>query len=337
MGMVNAMGAISILGFIVWAQLGQYVVNFILNIIYFMLEFRINQQDCNSLFCVLYLSKPVNLHKIKLKSIETTRRYTLNHYNDQSFIDWFIGFSEGDGGFYTYNENTFMFKIRQKESKILYTIQNFFKFGSVFKSQDGYYTYNVGSKNDLLTLIYIFNGKLLLEKKNNDFKNFVYAFNKYHNYNIIIKAPLDINNLEKDWLLSNAWLSGFVDADGSFFIKLSKATDRPLGKRLRLGWYVDQSYELTFMYNLKHILKASIEKKSEKALRVKIDSFTGLKKIFNYFEKYAPRTIKLSVRFLRFKIIYNYALQKTWAQHLKYIEYLIFLNKNEIYELKEKE
>jgi hypothetical protein len=80
MGMVNAMGAIAILGFIVWARLGQYVVNFILNIIYFMLEFKINQQDCNSLFCVLYLSKPVNLHKIKFKSIETTRRYTLKHY-----------------------------------------------------------------------------------------------------------------------------------------------------------------------------------------------------------------------------------------------------------------
>lgn len=78
--MVNAMGAIAILGFIVWARLGQYVVNFILNIIYFMLEFKINQQDCNSLFCVLYLSKPVNLHKIKFKSIETTRRYTLKHY-----------------------------------------------------------------------------------------------------------------------------------------------------------------------------------------------------------------------------------------------------------------
>jgi hypothetical protein len=68
------------------------------------------------------------------------------------------------------------------------------------------------------------------------------------------------------------------------------------------------------MNSLKHILKASIEKKSEKALRVKIDSFTGLKKIFNYFEKYTPRTIKLSVRFLRFKIIYSYALQNTWAQ-----------------------
>jgi hypothetical protein len=55
MGMVNAMGAISILGFIVWAQLGQYVGDCILNIIYFMLEFLINQQDYNSLFYALYL------------------------------------------------------------------------------------------------------------------------------------------------------------------------------------------------------------------------------------------------------------------------------------------
>ena len=66
-----------------------------------------------------------------------------------------------------------MFKIHQKESKILYDIKNFLGFGSVFLSKDNYYTYNVGAKDDLIFLINLFNGKLVLQKINKRFENFV--------------------------------------------------------------------------------------------------------------------------------------------------------------------
>jgi hypothetical protein len=56
MGMVNAMGAISILGFIVWAQQGPYAQNCIYNYIYFMLKVQYDQQDFNY-FSLILLTK----------------------------------------------------------------------------------------------------------------------------------------------------------------------------------------------------------------------------------------------------------------------------------------
>jgi hypothetical protein len=106
-----------------------------------------------------------------------------------------------------------MFKIRQKESKILYSIKNCLGFGSVFLSKHNYYTYNVSSKNDLIKLINIFNGNLLLQKTNKRFENFVKEFNKHYNTNIAISDSLHLNKLDKQWLLNNSWLSGFTDAD----------------------------------------------------------------------------------------------------------------------------
>jgi len=109
MGMVNAMGAISILGFIVWAQKGNYAQNCIYNYIYLMLEIDYYQQDFNyfswEIPSILLTKKVKNSNT--LKSSETMCKYTLqiptnnnnNNNNDNHFKSWLIGFSEGDGGF----------------------------------------------------------------------------------------------------------------------------------------------------------------------------------------------------------------------------------------------
>jgi len=41
-------------------------------------------------------------------------------------------------------------------------------------------------------------------------------FNKKHSYNII-KLPLDFSPIS-----NNAWLAGFIDADGNFYIRYNK-------------------------------------------------------------------------------------------------------------------
>jgi len=212
------------------------------------------------------------------------------------------------------------------------SLLSFFPFGSVFLSKDGYYTYHVSSKNDLICLINIFNGNLLLQKTNKRFEIFVKEFNKHYNTNIIVYPPLNFKELNKEWLFNNAWLSGFTDADGSFYIKLTSASDRPLGRRLRLGWYIDQSFEHLFIHHLKTILTyGSIQTKNNNNLRFKVDSFKRLQEIEIYFDKFPPNTIKLSIRFLRFKKIYSFTKEKSWKYNLSIIEHFIFLNKNEIY------
>jgi hypothetical protein len=69
------------------------------------------------------------------------------------------------------------------------------------------------NKQDILKLISIFNGNLLTERKINQFKLWLEAFNKA--YNMDIRYIHNNNNPT----LTNAWLAGFSDADfflGSF-------------------------------------------------------------------------------------------------------------------------
>jgi hypothetical protein len=54
-----------------------------------------------------------------------------------NFIDWFVGFSEGDGGFY-FDNGRFYFKIRQLNPKVLNYIKETLRFGGVNLSADGY-------------------------------------------------------------------------------------------------------------------------------------------------------------------------------------------------------
>ena len=48
------------------------------------------------------------------------------------FLEWFIGFSEGDGSFIVSNERCY-FMINQKDLKILYKMKAILGFGQVFK------------------------------------------------------------------------------------------------------------------------------------------------------------------------------------------------------------
>lgn len=98
------------------------------------------------------ISQPPNIG-----SSETTREAPLNknfnfdYYfnnfkpkhikpNDYLFLEWFIGFSEGDGSFTISNKRCY-FSINQKDIKILYKIKKNLGFGQVFKYTQNNKTY----------------------------------------------------------------------------------------------------------------------------------------------------------------------------------------------------
>ena len=63
---------------------------------------------------------------------------------DSAFINWFIGFTEGDGSFVRWLEtNKISFVITQKDPKVLYYIKNNLGFGKIYKCKDSYYRYIV--------------------------------------------------------------------------------------------------------------------------------------------------------------------------------------------------
>nr|YP_009367584.1 putative LAGLIDADG homing endonuclease [Pseudocharacium americanum]YP_009367673.1 putative LAGLIDADG homing endonuclease [Ignatius tetrasporus]ARK14624.1 putative LAGLIDADG homing endonuclease [Pseudocharacium americanum]ARK14719.1 putative LAGLIDADG homing endonuclease [Ignatius tetrasporus] len=168
-------------------------------------------------------------------SSETTRKAPLlvNFYKyghaphvpriSECFLEWFIGFFEGDGSFFSYFENATTQNIRlkativQKEKKIITTIQQTFGFGNLSsfeKNGTTYWRWVVESKPALERLAFLFSGNLILPKRQKQFLNWIDLGQKKG----MFQYPFDRN---QPWTakvsLNNGWLSGFIDAEGCFY------------------------------------------------------------------------------------------------------------------------
>lgn len=129
---------------------------------------------------------------------------------DDNFKWWFIGFTEGDGSFILNKDGYLEFKITQSsiDAQILFYIKKQLGFGSVSLQDKVNKTHHfrVRDKNNILKLIQIFNGNILTKFKLNQFKLWMWGFNKIYKMDILCIEPKHKLNLD------NAWLSGFTDA-----------------------------------------------------------------------------------------------------------------------------
>ncbi|HSF71547.1 MAG TPA: LAGLIDADG family homing endonuclease [Methylotenera sp.] len=292
-----------------------------------------------------------------VSSSETIRKMSVNSYRGLRpswFLDWFVGFAEGDGSFSCdRNAKRLYFQLRQKDPKILYDIKAYFGFGTVVHAADGYYTYSVSAKKDILVLLNIFNGKLVLTKTNNRFVS-----QWLDNYNLWFATPKGLNPIAYKGAgsfvgLQNAWLCGFTDADGSIGFKIAADKGRKHGCRLRVYWYVDQNGFTTLkdLQNMQSVLGfCYIEKKKPSnysfppsqvahqdstkgyvpnvAYRLITMTAVDCKHLQIYFTKYAPQTTIKKVRFIRWNRVLNWCLDRVWFDHLDEIKHLIRLNQD---------
>ena len=250
----------------------------------------------------------------KIGSSETIRKTTFNFTNvpqrivshksfvKNSFLEWFIGFSEGDGSFIVSNKRLF-FIINQKQEKVLYYIRANLGFGKVSKYLS-YSRYIVADRNCVDKLISIFNGNLVLDKTNHRFALWLTARNQYSHEKICyrgINQFVDFHN--------NGWLSGFTDAEGCFNAQKLKDSRYTLGFRVRLRFLLDQKGEYALFEKIRSFLKTGFitnrklfftENLIRKTENSKLDSMyrytcSNMKSheiLIQYYKKYPLRTIK---------------------------------------------
>lgn len=152
-----------------------------------------------------------------------------NYYKliDQSWLERFVGFSEGDGSWIISNSRLF-FVITQKEVAILHHIKETLGFGVVTEDAGGVGRYTVSHKSHILLLIYLFSGNLVLSKRLTQFNNWVSFFNSLHGTNLALqKNALCLT-------LNSAWLSGFTDAEGCFNVNIVPRSASIVGFRTTL-------------------------------------------------------------------------------------------------------
>jgi hypothetical protein len=147
---------------------------------------------------------------------------------DYKFLEWFIGFTEGDGSFVIYNNKVY-FDLTQdlRDIKLLNKIRTELGFGTILTRIDKHR--NVGvfyltGKENFLRFIHLFNGNLLSTYKKEQFKIWLNTFNKQYGYNIsYIDSYIPVS-------FNSAWLSGFIDAEGSFKARIKNCNTSKLGE-----------------------------------------------------------------------------------------------------------
>ena len=211
----------------------------------------------------------------------------------RTFLEWLIGFIEGDGSFALRKFPTLKnprnlrpsLQINQKEPEVLYKIKKALGFGTVLSVTEketgrNYYRYSVYKLCHVKQLIALLNGNLLLHKVERRFANWVTAYNRLCDQRAelslqrALESPAERYILQQDLGekitlkqsaieldLNSAWLAGFTDAEGSFYASLSANKRHATGFRERLKFYISQKGERQLLQKIDALVQAaSVEK-----------------------------------------------------------------------------
>ncbi len=136
------------------------------------------------------------------------------------FLEWLIGFTEGDGNFTINNRGHLQFVITQgtADVQVLDLILSTLGIGRVMLQGKTTSRFVINSKVDMQLIVALFNGNMVLPAKQASFATFLAAYNVLAtNPNAMITLPhVPLIPTLVIPTLADSWLLGFTDAEGCF-------------------------------------------------------------------------------------------------------------------------
>lgn len=236
---------------------------------------------------------------------------------NNDILVWFIGFTEGDGSFQAdFNTKRNFFIINQKDPKVLYKIKKILGFGTVKfypkQGKEGIYRFIVTDQKGTFLLIQLFNGNIILDKVRERFKLYLELFNSLEKKKLDddLKFFIDFNINIPLCSFKNSWLSGFIDAEGSFNIRSHFSTNktptiRPSDLRFSLTQLNASNFFNYLCLNYPDFLSHPFSNKRNNQIIYDRVSLNGLKVklIIDYLNSF-PLYSEKSISFKKFKKIY---------------------------------
>ena len=266
--------------------------------------------------------------------VEYKVTYPLLKLPSVAFLQWFIGFSEGDCSFTRAKRNDLYFVITQStvDVQVLYYIKNNLGFGSVVQQskKDKTHRFIIQDLKHLYLICLLFNGNMILPIKNAKFLNFLTFLNekllKRNLYSIILP---NYNTLLPT--LTDAWLAGFVDAEGCFHVRLYTVNKSyKFLFSLTQKWDQNKSVLLhilkLFNYNSDKQLGKVIPHSVNQVWDLRIAGLENCQSLFHYFDSFPLKSKKLN-SYLKWKNLHSKLLNKDHLDPKKRIE-LIRLSKD---------
>jgi cytochrome c oxidase subunit 1 len=181
---------------------------------------------------IIGLSNSTNSFNFKNFYSMYTKLYPNKSLPSNNFLEWFIGFTEGDGSFTITKRGELQFVISQNslDVQVLYYIKEQLGFGTVIQQSksDKTHRYIVQDIKNISLICSLFNGNMVFLTRNTRFLIFLAAFNdKALRSKIDIIEPISTTIIPT---LNDYWLSGFTDAEGCFSLSLLSNSS---GYRLR--------------------------------------------------------------------------------------------------------
>ena len=238
----------------------------------------------------------------------------------ENWLSWFVGFAEGDGAIVNYKGRP-RFVLTQKEESILNHVKNTLGFGTVRKIDTGgtvYYRYIVEDFKGVLLLALIFNGNLCIKHRVTQLGKWLTDINLKlltpgsKIYGLCSTITL-ISILFKP-NLTNAWLSGFTDAEGCFNVSITKRENTVSGYRISLRFLLDQknSFDLLTiirdLFGYGKVIDRSKDR-SKDMYRFYCDSFVGLSFVNYYFSSFPLKSQK-AVSYANWLKVYKMVINK---------------------------
>ena len=218
----------------------------------------------------------------------------------QSQFEWLTGFAESAGSWQVNAKNEPTFTINHKDAQVLYKIKRLVKYGQVtgpHSIQNGsiHYSYRVANLKGTKKLIQIFNGRLVFNRSQQSFKEYVDSYNSSGSTENIL-----FNNTRHTPTLRDHWLSGFIEDRCLFQGSLQKDVDGKL-QDVKLRFSFSQKSEPETMYHLAKLLKAFIsEDKSTNTICIHAGGIKPRTRLIRYLNAHPLHSNK-TISYERFK------------------------------------
>lgn len=250
------------------------------------------------------------------------KQFYPNHKQpDISFLQWLIGFTEGNGSFVLSKRYDLSFVITQsnRDLNILNYIKNNLNIGNIVlqSKKNNTYRYLIRNKKDLYLICLLFNGNIVLPTKNIRFIQFLNRLNEYiYKYN----KTLNIDNFKLIIpyhycvlpSIDNSWITGFIDAEGCFSCSILSNHHA----NFRARFILSQKWDIN-KYVLEHILSlfniyygnnkslgTIVPHSSNNTWELRINGLNNCLNLSHYFIKYPLKSNK-NISFNKFMIILN--------------------------------
>ena len=252
-------------------------------------------------------SNIITANSNKTNNINLTKQ-TLTQ-NKELFYQWLVGFTDGDGSFSIAHQNgkwSLAFKLSQHEynTRLLYFIKSQLGVGIINKeTKTKMVNYRIRDRNKLAEVIFpIFDKYHLLTSKYFNYLKFKEAYQILVDTNLtkaqqdelmlalVKKVPSEgyispawsiiknkvSNIIEANLVMSKAWLVGFTEAEGSFYL-VSKSKDRIVH-----GFEITQKLDLIVLTAIGYILGIKTNSKKTYYTVVTTNS-RSIENIIKYF------------------------------------------------------